>query len=90
MVLGVAGDGLFGGEDEQTLARFIQQTRVTFPVVRGAESRAEYGDAKARISPFPFDVIIDRNGTVRYMATKFDAQAMMRVVDGLLDAPAAQ
>lgn len=83
-MLGVSGDGLFGGESAETLGRFADQTRVTFPILLGDRSRAAYADGDHSISPFPFDVVIDREGRVRYMATRFDGPAMRVTIDKLL------
>lgn len=83
-MLGVSGDGLFGGESAETLSRFVEQTRVTFPILLGDRSRGAYADGGHAISPFPFDVVIDRKGKVRYMATRFDGQAIRVKIDKLL------
>ncbi len=84
VVLGVSGDGLFGDESRTTLERFVEQTKVTFPILLGDDSRRAYGKPASRISPFPFDVIIDKEGKVRYASARFDAAQLRRVIDELL------
>lgn len=85
VVLGLSGDGLFGQESRETVERFGAQSGVSFPLLLGDQSRRGYGKSQANISPYPFDVIIDREGKIRYMSSKFDGEAMRRVIDELLD-----
>jgi len=82
--LGLSGDGLFGEESIATITELRKQTGVTFPLLLRDHSRPAYGRIPGGISPFPFDVIIDRAGVVRYMSPRFDPAAMTAVVERLL------
>jgi len=83
-VLGLSGSGLFGGETTETVRAFIEQTGVTFPIVRGDTTYSEYANPDGAISPYPLDVIIDREGTIRYLRHEFDGDAMVAQVEQLL------
>ena len=44
----------------------------------------DYGDPEGAISPYPLDVIIDREGNIAYLRREFDAEAMIMTIDRLL------
>ncbi len=83
-MLGVSGSGLFGSESTSTIAAFVEQTGVQFPILRGDTSYAEYAEPEGAISPFPLDVIVDRDGSIAYLRREFDAEAMLSTIDRLL------
>ncbi len=82
-MLGLAGQGLFGGESVSTLNAFVEQTGVTFPILRNDTSYFDYAAPDGAISPFPLDVIADREGQIRYVRHEFDADAMIETIDRL-------
>ncbi|MEM7159418.1 MAG: hypothetical protein AAF799_41655 [Myxococcota bacterium] len=82
--MGIAGAGLFGNETSATLAAFVEQTGITFPVLRGDASYFDYANPDGAISPFPLDVIIDREGRIRYLRHEFDGDAMTSEIERLL------
>lgn len=84
IVLGLAGRGLFGSENATTVGNFIEQTGVTFPVLMSDDTYVEYGGDDDGISPYPLDVIIDRDGTITYLRREFDGDAMVAEVERLL------
>ena len=84
IVLGLSGGGLFGRESAATINAFVEQTGVTFPILRGDQTYFEYDVPDGTISPFPLDVIIDRDGTIRYLRHEFDGAAMADTVQRLL------
>ncbi len=84
MVLGVSGNGLFGSESTATVSAFVEQTGVTFPVLLGDTSYFDYANPDGSISPFPLDVIIDREGRIRYLRHEFDGDAMVQEIERLL------
>lgn len=84
VVLGLSGSGLFGNESVATLNAFVEQTGVTFPILRGDRSYFEYGNQDGAISPFPLDVIVDREGRIRYLRHEFDGDAMVAEIERLL------
>ncbi len=83
-MLGFSGRGLFGNESASTLAGFVDQTGVSFPILRGDDTYFEYADPDGAISPFPLDVIVDADGTIAYLRREFDAEAMVMTIDQLL------
>lgn len=84
VVLGLSGSGLFGSESASTIASFIEQTGVSFPIVRGDSTYFDYANPDGAISPYPLDVIIDRDGTITYLRHEFDGDAMVAEIDRLL------
>ena len=84
VVLGMSGGGLFGQESAATLSAFVEQTGVTFPILREDQTYFEYDVPEGAISPFPLDVIIDRQGTIRYLRHEFDGAAMDQTIQRLL------
>lgn len=83
-MLGLSGRGLFGNESTATLGNFVEQTGVTFPILRGDDTYFDYADPEDAISPYPLDVIVDRNGNIAYLRREFDAEAMVQTIDRLL------
>jgi hypothetical protein len=65
--------------------RFTENLGVTYPI--GVESTANY-PAYVRnyrgANPFPVDVIVDRDGTIAYIAREYDPVAMTAVIEKLL------
>jgi len=71
-------------DDAQGLIAFREQTGVTFPFLIESDSasyqayRAGAGD---QTTPYPLDVIIDRDGIVRYLRGEYDDAAMRDVLE---------
>jgi peroxiredoxin len=67
------------------LQNFCETLDVTYPV--GVEETSTYelfGSAFAGTNPYPVDVIVDKQGIIRYVAREYDPAAMQRVVEELL------
>ncbi len=65
VVWGVAQGGLRGGDTDAILRTFIEQTGVTFLVVRDTSSGYRLfrrSVLERMVSPFPLDVVIDGEG----------------------------
>ena len=90
VVIGIDAGGLYGGDTAKLVSQFVKQTGVTFPV--GWDDNGSYRRLKLDngISPFPLDVIIDRDGTIAYVAAEYDAQSMRAVIEGLVAATPPQ
>lgn len=84
VVLGLSGGGLFGTESAATIEAFRDQTNVTFPLLLGDNTVGAYAKPDGSISPYPVDVIVDRDGVIRYLRHEFDAEAMRAVIEQLL------
>ncbi len=80
----MSGAGLFGTESAQTVAAFAEQTQSSFPLLLGDTTRGQLATSDASISPYPLDVILDRDGVIRYLRREFDVQAMQATIDLLL------
>ena len=84
-MLGLSGSGL-GSESPATVAQFKEQTGVTFPLLLNDTTKDLYANSDGSITPYPLDVIVDRNGTVVYLRHEFDSDAMQATIDNLLAA----
>lgn len=80
--------GLRGGpatDDIAGIERFTGKLGVTFPV--GLEATSTYpliAENFRGANPFPVDVLVDRAGTIRYIAREYDPVAMTRIIETLL------
>ncbi len=73
------------GETDETILQFIDQTGVTFPVLRdNLGTYIDYITGEA-ISPYPIDVVIDPEGLVAYINQEYNLDAMLAVILALLD-----
>jgi hypothetical protein len=84
VVLGLSGSGLFGGESAATVEAFRDQTGVTFPLLLGDTTSGLYVSGEGAISPYPIDVIIDRNGVIASVRRQYDGAAMQATLEALL------
>ena len=82
-VIGVDTGGLFGQDDATRVRDFIAKTGVSFPVVLD-QGQSDYFSSSPGISPYPYDVIVDRNGVVVSIMTQYDPDALRAVVDAAL------
>ena len=72
------------GVTDAAIEAFGQEHGVAFPLMRdsaGTYFGYLHGDWH---SPFPLDVVIDRQGTVRYVDTRFVPDALEQVIQELL------
>lgn len=91
MVVGVnpgGRGGLRGGpstDDVGGVQRFAQNLGVTYAV--GLEQTGNYAAFAENFrggNPFPIDVIVDRDGTIAYIAREYDPEAMTAMIEKLL------
>ncbi len=82
-IIGVNTGGLHGGDDEARIQAFIDQTGVTFPIVMDEQQTVPYS-AGIGISPFPVDLVIDRDGVIRYLRTEYDPDALLAAIEAAL------
>ncbi len=65
--------------------KFRRETGISFAVLpSNKSSRLFSARADPNISPYPFDVIVDRQGVVRYLSQRLDVDAMVRTVEALV------
>ena len=77
--------GAASTDDIGGVHRFTEHLGVTFRV--GLEQTGTYLGFAANFrgaNPFPVDVIVDRDGTIAYVAREYDPAAMEAVVEKLL------
>jgi hypothetical protein len=95
MVVGVNPGGRGGIRgDESTdpiggVQRFTQRLGITYPI--GLEDTANYLRFTENFrgsNPFPVDVVVDRDGTIAYIAREYDPAALSAVIEKLLARPA--
>jgi hypothetical protein len=84
VVLGLSGSGLFGNESATTVENFRDQTGVTFPLLLGDSTYGSYAQPDGSISPYPLDVVVDKNGIIRYVGHHFDGAAIESTIQKLL------
>ena len=83
-MIGLNTGGLYGGDDETRIRKFIDETGVTFPIA--SDGGRSYGSFSAGpgISPFPLDVVIGRDGRIVYLTREYDAGALKAAVEAAL------
>jgi len=73
--VGIATGGLGGGETEETLQAFIEQTGVTFDIAWDSSTYNDY-DWPPALSPYPRQALVGRDGTLRYVAAEHQGGAL--------------
>ena len=83
-MLGINSGGLQGGETDETIASFIAQTSVTFPVVK--DNNQSYGlwNVGPSITPFPVDIVVDKTGTVVFVSAEYNAAELRAAIEKAL------
>jgi hypothetical protein len=65
--------------------RFVDEARSGLPVLLDADSRFYNAYPRpASFAPFPFQVLIDRDGVIRGIYGQYDAVALQDQIDALL------
>ena len=80
----VIGANSSNGDDASTVQLFVDQTGITFPVGFDTNNSYQQFRTDTQISPYPLDVIIDADGIVQYVNMEYDPEAMINVIEGLL------
>ena len=76
------------GDSFEDAYTFVGESEVTLPVLLDSdlsvyESYSRF-EAEAGYAPYPLQIIIDREGTIRYLANQYDADAVRAAIDALL------
>jgi peroxiredoxin len=86
VVIGLNPGGLFAGDGEFIMSQFKEQTGITFPL--GWTTDNSYGSFRSgggsSISPFPLDVVIGRDGTIRYISREYEPDQMIAIIEQAL------
>ncbi len=72
------------GVTDDLVRDFAEHNGVTFPVMRDPSGTYGQYDSVGSSAPFPLDVIVDQDGIVRYVDTRFEPDVLQEVIDGLL------
>lgn len=78
VVIGINSGGL-GGETQAMIQAFVDQTQVTFPIVQDPVSFTDW-ETSTSISPFPLDIVVDRNGIIQHVYREYDADTLIAAV----------
>ena len=76
--------GLHPGEDPQQLADFVEQTGITFPLLDNHGTLGELSFPAGVSFPYPRDVVIGPDLTVRAIKNSFNVDDMEALVESLL------
>lgn len=66
---------------------YVERIRVTFPTGIEEESVGTYGAITSNFvgpNPFPVDVIVDKEGIIRYVTHEYDPEGMIEMIEQLL------
>ena len=78
---------IIGVEDPQALTDYVSGMGLTMPILFDAGATV-YGDYRidpgAGFAPYPREYIIDRDGTLLYLAADVDVPAMQAILDDKL------
>jgi peroxiredoxin len=76
--------GIHPNDPEGLVQDFIEQTGVTFPILSDQATRGRFAYPPGTNFPYPRDVVIAKDGTVRSIKNSFNAQEMQSLVQALL------
>ena len=81
---GVVVIGIHRGEDPVQLTNFIDQTGITFPVVRDNNTLFLWAFPDGVGYPYPKDIVIGKDLTVRSIKASFNVDEMDSLIQTLL------
>jgi hypothetical protein len=83
IVIGINSGGLGGGETQDNVEAFLEQTGIHFPVVWDDGSYSDWGWPTAT-APFPRQAVVGRDGVVVYIASEYQGDAVEAAVLSVL------
>ncbi len=84
MVLGLHPFSVVAVSDLQILV-WLEEAGGTFPVMHDFDGTYSDYDHLGATAPFPLDIVVDQQGVVAYVNTRFEPDELQSVIDGLLD-----
>ena len=73
-------------DDVDTAYDFLQSVEVALPtLLEGQEIYESYPRGNGVYAPFPLQVVIDKEGIIRYIAYQYDAEAVRAAIDEALE-----
>jgi len=76
--------GIHQGESAELLEEFLDQTGVQFPLVPDQATLGRLAFPPGVGYPYPRDVVVGKDGTVRMIRNSFNVEEMRALVEGLL------
>lgn len=76
--------GLHPGDPPDLILDFLEQTGIGFPIVQDQGTRGLLSFPSGVGYPYPRDVIIGKDGTVRSIKNSFDVVEATTLIDALL------
>ena len=76
-----------GPDPIEDLEAFVSAFQITFPILLDSGNVTATYRQNGAISPFPLDYVIDQTGRVAYYRTEYDPDAMVAVIEDLLENP---
>ena len=58
---------------------------MTFPLLLNDTTKSKYAFPDGVISPYPIDVVVDKDGIIRYLRHEYDPEAMAQVIETALN-----
>lgn len=76
------------GEDPEVAADHLDELGLGWTCLLDRDSQVylsyDRGEAEAEWAPFPLHVVVGRDGTIRYLATQYDALALQAALEAAL------
>lgn len=74
-----------GQESEEDVLAFIEQTQCTFPMVwdQTPNTMQQFAFPPA-ISPYPRQVVLGKDGTIKYLNSDYDEDALRNAIEAAL------
>ena len=84
-MLGLDTGGIGGGESEEDVKAFIEQTLCTFPILwdQTPPTMKQFAFPPS-ISPYPRQVVIGKDGKVVYLNSEYDEDALRSAIETAL------
>ncbi len=79
--------GVHQNEPGDLLAAFLEQTGITFPVIADRATLRSFEYPSGVGYPYPRDIVIDKNLTVRSIKASFNVAEMDELITQLLAEP---
>ncbi len=81
---GVLAYGIHGNESAGALQDFVQQTGLSYPVIRDEGTKNQLDFPGGVGYPYPRDAVVGKDLTIRSIRNSFNAQEMEELVQELL------
>ena len=79
--------GVHPGDPPSSVADFAEQTGVTYPLVADQGTRNMFAYPPGSNYPYPRDVVVGRDGTIRSIKNSFDVVEMTALIEQLVAEP---